>query len=506
MFIRFLFLMFIFSTLNASERVYDYTILKSHIEKQWNELEVTLDTIAKGSRDSKLGNSSEIFIYVSKEEDFTRVRDRLLKGVDEAVSVRVLPDRLEEIRDHGLLYLPYPYITPGGRFNEMYGWDSYFILLGLLKSGKVELAKNLVDNQVYQINHYGSVLNSNRTYHLTRSHPPFLSRMAMAVFEQTYDREWLGSILPAIRKYYHFWNTSPREVSFLGLSRYYDDASGPCVETLKSEVDDDGRTHYERVEEGFRNGEFKNQNLSRYYDKAEGKLRERYFLGDRAMRESGFDISFCFGDVSMATADRAPVCLNSLLYVMEEDLGIICSLLHFEEESKAWFLKSEERKKQIDEYLWDPGKGLYFSYDLEGYKGVDYPFLTTFYPLWAKMASREQAEMVVKNLHLFERDGGVMASTHKSGCQWDSPFGWAPFQWLVIEGLRNYGYDEEADRIGGKFLSLVMKEYLDKGAIFEKYDVEDCSSDTSGLIRYGYDHNEKGFGWTNAVSLLLMKE
>ena len=137
------------------------------------------------------------------------------------IELRTLPARADQVRDHGLLYVPYPYVVPGGRFNEMYGWDSYFIQLGLLRDGELELARNMTDNFLYEIEHYGMILNANRTYFLTRSQPPFLTEMILGVYEKTRDRAWLRSTLPAIDRYYTFWTTPPHVIESIGLSRYF---------------------------------------------------------------------------------------------------------------------------------------------------------------------------------------------------------------------------------------------------------------------------------------------
>ena len=132
-----------------------------------------------------------------------------------------------------------------------------------------------------------------------------------------------------------------------------------------------------------------------------------------------------------------------------------------------------------------------------------YPFLTTFYPLWAGIASPDQANRVVRNLSLFECAGGLQTSTYHSGDQWDAPFGWAPLQWIAVQALRRYGYQAEADRVSKQFLTLVLREYEKHGALEEKYDVVHLRIDLGHSILFGYHTNEAGFGWTNAVFTAL---
>src|SRR5206468_8601547 len=145
-------------------------------------------------------------IYVSRKENVTEIEAGLRKQMADAdfarIEIRQLPEDLSQINQQGLLYLPHPYVVPGGRFNEMYGWDSYFIQVGLLRDGQTEMAKNLADNFLYEVKHYGQVLNANRTYYLTRSQPPFLTEMVLGVYRKTHDREWLKNALPSVTKYY----------------------------------------------------------------------------------------------------------------------------------------------------------------------------------------------------------------------------------------------------------------------------------------------------------------
>jgi alpha,alpha-trehalase len=165
----------------------------------------------------------------------------------------------------------------------------------------------------------------------------------------------------------------------------------------------------------------------------------------------------------------------------------------------VWRKRAQDRAERVNRLMWDAKDGLYYDYDFVHHRVRHYPFLTTFYPLWAGIASKEQAARVQGNLPLFEKIGGLQTSTHVSGNQWDAPFGWAPLQMIAVEGLRRYGYAEDAERISMKFLSLVRREFLSHGYIVEKYDVVQGGSNVSGNIHFGYSANQAGFGWTNAV-------
>jgi alpha,alpha-trehalase len=224
------------------------------------------------------------------------------------------------------------------------------------------------------------------------------------------------------------------------------------------------------------------------------------------MRESGFDPSNLFGPFGADIIHYNPVCLNSLLYLMETQTAEIVETLGRPEDAEKWKAKARERAERINRLMWDAGRGMYFDYDFTRKRVREYPFLTTFYPMWVGIASKEQARALVANLGLFERPGGLQTSTKQTGYQWDAPFGWAPLEWIAVQALRRYGYNAEADRIAGKFLGLVRDEYEKHGTIVEKYDVARRRSDLSGDLRFGYRTNEVGFGWTNAVYTQLYDE
>jgi len=220
------------------------------------------------------------------------------------------------------------------------------------------------------------------------------------------------------------------------------------------------------------------------------------------MRESGFDISFRFGAYGSATHHYAPVCLNSLLYKTEKDLDQISVLIGKGAEAKVWRTRAATRQSRMKQYLWDGDRGFFFDYDFTNSKKSTYRYLTTYYPLWAGLATPEQAAAVAKNLSVFEQPGGLAMSPENTGMQWDYPYGWAPVQLLAIKGLRRYGYNAEADRLSYKFLSTVIENFQRDGTIREKYNVVTRSSESQ--VAAGYQTNVIGFGWTNAAFLDLL--
>ncbi len=443
-----------------------------------------------------------------------------------------------KIQPHGLLYLPDKYVVPGGRFNEMYGWDSYFIIRGLLQAGRVELARGMIDNFFFEIEHYGAMLNANRTYYLTRSQPPFLSSMFVDVYQAMQkagghpDQAWLERAYADLDKDYGMWTRDPHLAGETGLSRYYDFGEGPPAEAVQDESG-----FYRKVSQYFflhpaeandyvvETTPGANQTIvkqpvagSAYSlqvcdvpltmaraecEKAKQfKLSADYYKGDRSMRESGFDVSFRFGAFGSATHHYAPVCLNSLLYKTEKDLEQISLWLGHADDAKKWNKRAEERKQLITHYLWNDQQGLFFDFNFLTKRMSAYQYASTFYPLWAGVATPAQAKAVAANLKVFERPGGVPMSSDETGAQWDLPYGWGNIEMVVIAGLRRYGYNADADRVSYEFLSTVAENFRRDGNIREKYNVVTRSSEAH--VELGYEMNVVGFGWTNAAFLELL--
>ena len=484
--------------------------LRGYIKMSWTTLSRSIRDLPQALPDPKIPRKpgQPWLLYISPRESRTRVQSELADVLDASamkdIEIRTLPRNVLSIREHGLLYLPRPYVVPGGRFNEMYGWDSYFIQVGLLRDDQLGDASDLVENFLYEMEHYGTILNANRTYFLSRSQPPFLTRMILAVYEKTRDNAWLRGTLPAIERYYRFWTTEPHTVPDAGLSRYFDRGEGPAPEVMADEKDEQGRTHYDRAREYYRTHDVTDYDESLYYDSRRDRLTDLFYKGDRSMRESGFDPSNRFGALNVDVIHYAPVCLNTLLYVMEDDTGRIMETLGDTSAAAMWRSRAASRRDLINTLMWDEEAGLYYDYNFRTRQRRRYDFATTFFPLWAGIASPAQAARLRENLSRFEAPGGLLTSTAVTGNQWDAPFGWAPLQMIAVDGLRRYGFHEDANRIAAKFVSLVAKEFDEHGTIVEKYDVRRRESDVAADIKFGYSANQVGFGWTNGAVLDLL--
>ena len=426
-----------------------------------------------------------------------------------------------DLKGNGLLYLPNRYVVPGGRFNEMYGWDSYFIIRGLLDAGQRNLARGMIENFFYEIDNYGAILNANRTYYLTRSQPPFLTSMIMAQYAADKatgqeDRSWLARAYEYAGRDHALWTHAPKLAGSTGLARYFDVGEGPIPDIadhpeLYADVADWLVRHPE-VHTGYLAPTLA-QGIGPELrvplcdgqpcaDSRAVRFTADYYRGDRAMRESGFDISFRFGPFGGSTHHYAAVCLNSLLYKAETDLAAMADVLGRASEAQRWRAQAAEREQLINRLLWDARKGMFFDYDMETDKQSTYDYATTFYPLWAGLASPGQAKAVMRNLNLFEQPGGLAMSDRETGVQWDKPYGWAPVTMIAVEGMRRYGYNTEADRVSKKFLATVLENFQRDDTIREKYNVVMRSTEAS--VTAGYQANIVGFGWTNAAFLTLL--
>lgn len=459
--------------------------LENYISLTWQKLSFDLNDFAT--------QSGKSIVYVPTS-DFEQVKASL----HEKGPIDVRPFSAEAASqpqfEHGLLYLPHPYVVPGHRFSEMYGWDSYFMMLGLLQDGMIDMAKNIVDNFCYQVQHYGKVLNCNRTWALGRSQPPLLNQMTLAVFAQTRDQAWLLQVLPSLVTTHSYWTSEPHLVPSTGLSRYYAEGDGPSIEV--EERDQHGSTYYDRVADYFRLQDADYTNTQASYDMKE--LTPLFYKSDRSMRESGFDTSHLFGPFGAETHNYIPVCLNTLLHQLETTIAHIHEVLDLPSNIN-WTEMAKNRLHAMNKYLWDAEAGLYFNFNHVTQKRRRYPFATTFYPLWAGIASAEQAQAVRRNLPLFEEAGGVVTSSAVTGCKWDAPFGSAPLQYFAVMGLSRYHFQADARRLALKFVATVASGLESKGAFFDTYNLRTGTVDLEKDLKYASGPQESGFGWTNGV-------
>jgi alpha,alpha-trehalase len=433
----------------------------------------------------------------------------------------ITPDYVKSINNHpGILSLKLvsenykikgvPFVVPGGRFNEMYGWDSYFESVGLIIDGKLKLARAMADNFQYEIEHYGKILNANRSYYLTRTQPPFYSSLIREVFEKERDKNWLASHLEtAIKEYETVWMVEGKRLTSNGLNRYQAEGVGFPPECELGHFDTVLKPY--AIEKGITVREYENGYARNIILNAE---LDEYFVHDRSVRESGHDTSY---RIEGNCADLNLVELNAMLYKYEMDFSdLIESEFNGDfngYSSNYWFKKSIRRKELINELLWNESEGMYFDYDVVNHRQSEFVAVTTLIPLWANISSEKQAKKLVETaIPLLKEKGGLVGCTKESRGeisenrpqrQWDYPNGWAPHQMMVWKGLLNYGYDEVAQELIYRWLFMITKNAVDyNGTIPEKYDVVEATHKVFaeyGNVGTDFEYiTQEGFGWMNA--------
>lgn len=394
-----------------------------------------------------------------------------------------------------LIPLPNPYIVPGGRFREIYYWDSYFTMLGLEVDGEVETIQNMVDNFAYLINVYGFIPNGNRTYYLGRSQPPFFAMMVKTLADAK-TIEVLPKYLAELEIEYNFWMDGTGRLE--NKKEYRRVVQMPDGEILNRYWDDNATPRPESYREDIKTAEIavsKDPQLS----------KEEVYRDLRAGAESGWDFSSRwlekgtngkFDLSTIHTTDIVPVDLNSLLYNLEMTISEAAEIMGDSEKSEAFKLKAEKRKNAILKYHWNEEEGYFMDYNFRKSRQTSQFSLAGVYPLFFEVATDEQAGRVSAKIeNMFLKPGGLVTTPYNTGEQWDAPNGWAPLQWLAIKGLQNYGNIDLANKIKSRWLKLNKDVYERTYKMLEKYNVEDLSKESGG----GEYPTQDGFGWTNGV-------
>lgn len=443
--------------------------------------------------------------YIRQEKDIS-MHIKNLWGV-----LKRPADAPAKLAGGSLLPLPNSYVVPGGRFREVYYWDSYFTMLGLKESGELTTIESMVKNFAFLINTYGHIPNGNRTYYAGRSQQPYFSYI-VEMLAGIKGNSVYTTYLPALEKEYAYWmegadkiknGAAYKHVMKLDdgtvLNRYFDEAIGPRPESYKED--------YELAEA------VANELAMRVRMASPGALKKlladtkaRVYVALRAGAESGWDFSSRWlmdeqNLESIQTTDILPVDLNCLLYSLEMTIAKAKGLAN-KNSAAAYLQKANKRKAAILKYCWNQQTG--FFYDYNGVSKSQSTLVTAagLFPLFVKIASDQQAtavESVVTKMLL--KPGGLVTTTKNTGQQWDAPNGWAPLQWIAITGLNNYNKKATADELAGRWLSLNEKVYAETGKLMEKYNVEDITKAAGG----GEYPTQDGFGWTNGVYLALKK-
>ena len=396
-----------------------------------------------------------------------------------------------------LIPLPSPYVVPGGRFREVYYWDSYFTMLGLVQSGRTDLVKNMLDNFAFLIRTIGHIPNGNRTYYMTRSQPPYFAAM-VGLYARATDTAQALVYLDALEQEYAFWMDGAdtlakghayRRVVRLPdgvvMNRYWDDSAEPRPESYRPDVEI-GQTLPERSRTGF-------------------------YRNARATAESGWDFSSRWmrdpKDLrTLETIDLIPVDLNALLYNAERTIAALAAFRHrrdggADDAVARRFAQHADTRRLAILAMYDSAQGFFF--DRRWHSGqlvTDRPSLAAAAPLYFGIATDDQGKHVAARLERdFLKPGGFVTTGFASGQQWDAPNGWPPLEWLTIEGVRHYGRADLADQAASRWLALIGRTYRATGRMMEKYDVVNTNRKAGG----GEYPTQDGFGWTNGVALAL---
>jgi len=405
----------------------------------------------------------------------------------------VLQRHTTTVDPHGsLLPLPHPYVVPGGRFREVYYWDSYFTLLGLASSQRWQQVRDMVDNFAWQLDQYGHIPNGNRSYYLSRSQPPFFSLMVELLARHEGDDAY-RRYLPQLRIEHAFWmhgaeglapgQVRERVVRLADgqlLNRYWDARAVPRTESWT----DDLATAAQ----------------------ASRRPPSQVYRDLRAGAESGWDFSSRWLDdpaqlSSIRTTAIVPVDLNSLLFQLEQTLARASTASGARDDARHYQQLAASRRVAINTQLWDARQGYYVDRDLDS--GQQRPALTAaaLFPLWLKVADAAQARRTADAVEAgLLRSGGLLTTQHDTGQQWDAPNGWAPLQWVAVDGLQQYGQQALARTLGVRFLRTVQSVYDRDGKLVEKYVVDGSASGGGG----GEYPLQDGFGWSNGVTLALL--
>ena len=392
-----------------------------------------------------------------------------------------------------MLPLPQPYVVPGGRFRELYYWDSYFTMLGLAESGRKDLLTDMVRNFAYLIDTYGHVPNGTRTYYLSRSQPPFFFAMVGLLAGDGADPgAAYAEYLPQLRAEYAFWmegatglrkGSAHRHVVAMAdgsiLNRFWDDRDTPRDEAYGVDTE-----------------------LAR----RSGRPAPEVYRDIRAAAESGWDFgSRWFADEhnrsTIDTTEIVPVDLNSLLFGLESAIQSGCEHRGDAACTQEFARRAAARRDAMNKYLWDPSRGAYLDYRWTSSMPITRVSAATAYPLFFGVASNEQAAAVAKVVSAeLLREGGIVTTPLSTGEQWDAPNGWAPLQWIAVGGLRRYEQGALAEAVACRWMVNVNGVYNQSGKLVEKYDVV-----TTGRSGGGGEYPlQDGFGWTNGVMRKLI--
>ena len=493
----------------APDKIFEELFVDLHASKLWSDGKIIADalplatpevilTAYRKERHDKNFNLKAFFEKYfkpnpSRTTQFKSDTNRSVREHIECLWDVLTREKDESISGSSLLALPHPYIVPGGRFNEIYYWDSYFTQLGLKHSGRFEMIENMVKNFAHLISTIGYIPNGNRSYFIGRSQPPFFSLMVRLLAEEK-GPNILAEYYQEMETEYLFWMHGKEKVNAQNptnehcvltphgiLNRYYDQNQSPRAEMYQTDLEE---------------------------AKASEQSPKNLFGNLRAACESGWDFSSRWLEEvdnlgTINTLEIIPIDLNCLLYELEKTLSDAAQLKGDRESAKKYNNLAQKRKTAIQTHFWNAETQFFHDLNTQNLSCTPALTLAGIFPLAFGLATKEQANACAIRIEKdFLKEGGVITTTQTTGQQWDAPNGWAPLQWMTYVGLKHYGHQSLANTIANRWVNLTTKVYQRTGRLLEKYNVEDMS-----LLSGGGEYEvQDGFGWTNGVILAFQHE
>ena len=471
------------------------TFADAELKSEWREIEQDYNRQSQQESFDLLAFVHQHFVI---PQSFDKQENEAAEQAEGSVRVyieklwSVLAREPDAARSCSLLPLSHPYIVPGGRFREIYYWDSYFTGLGLVESGRVELLQSMISNFIELQDVVGCIPNGNRSYYDSRSQPPVLALMVeLLLSHKSTDAELLQFCIDGLEKEYDFWmrgeetlsddksavNRVVRMTDGSVLNRYWDDRQEPRPESFREDIEAAAGLNVDEKGAFFRNV--------------------------RAACESGWDFSSRWLAnpgflASIQTTSIIPVDLNCLLYNLEMKLANLLVQTGQPDKASEYQQKATLREQAIQRYLWDEQQGWYYDYHIGSDRRTEVNSLAGVLPMFVNIATGPQGtRMCQKLVDHFLKQGGLVTTLTESPQQWDSPNGWAPLHWFAVQGLMKYGYEKQARVIMQLWIATVEQHFEDHGYLMEKYNVESTNVTATGG-EYVVQH---GFGWTNGVTL-----
>ena len=514
----------------SPDELYGELFRRIQFEKVFPDTKTFVDCIPKESPEEilqiyeKEKNSSHFNLLTFVEKYFqlpdspgkSYVSDRTMSTVDHIHQLWDILCRSADSSIHrsSLIPLPYSYIVPGGRFREIFYWDSYFTMLGLVSSPNgLSLVENMIDNFVYLMNCFGFIPNGNRTYFASRSQPPFFALMIQLLADfHSNPKSIREKYVITLHKEYQFWMKDQHQLT--STHRFEQVIDHVCL----SPASRDSVQHVVRLDDG--------EIVNRYYssigrarpeafpkeemecEEAQncfGLTAEEFYCHNRAACESGWDFSSRWladgkSKASNRCAHLVPIDLNCLIYFLESFLSLIYAEQNSIELTQLFEKLANQRRNTIQKYFWNNQYKFFMDYDPIHHQTTSILSLAGVYPLFFQIATKDQAEFVYRRLRDdFLQCGGLLTTLHQTGQQWDSPMGWAPLQWISYQAMKNYGYHQFAEQIRSRWINLNDRIFQQTGKMLEKYNVTDYVRGEGGNYPL-----QDGFGWTNGVYIRLL--